>query len=247
MNLKTINPLWRIADTLTVQQAAALIAEVDPSAIRFNLNNSASLANENGQVGSDGVLWVQTAFEALTNAISVGTLPAKVVHESRAVTEEDCQVLIDMHQVNDFDDGIAIPSLEQLACEDERVVRSFFVKNEPSWAKSLVSRTDLLTWLKSNGFCSGFFFPADVGGPDYLDPNNPRYAPKLAAAVRAWQAVTDPGKRSPKQALEKWIREHAADLRLTDEDGNPVTQAVEDCSKVANWQLGGGAPKTPTL
>ena len=91
------------------------------------------------------------------------------------------------------------------------------------------------------------FFPADAGAPDYLDPNNPRYAPKLAAAVRAWQAVTDPGKKSPNQALEKWIREHAADFRLTDESGNPVTQAVEDCSKVANWQLGGGAPKTPTL
>jgi len=33
---------------------------------------------------------------------------------------------------------------------------------------------------------------------------------------------------------------------MTDEDGAPVNQAVEDVAKVANWQPGGGAPKTPT-
>ena len=33
---------------------------------------------------------------------------------------------------------------------------------------------------------------------------------------------------------------------LTDEEGNPINQAIEECSKVANWNPGGGAPKTPT-
>lgn len=80
---------------------------------------------------------------------------------------------------------------------------------------------------------------------NYLDPKNPRYAPKLAAAVRAWQAVTDPGGHHPKQALEKWVREHASEFGLLDDDGNPINQAVEDCGKVANWKPGGGAPKTP--
>ena len=67
----------------------------------------------------------------------------------------------------------------------------------------------------------------------------------LAAAVKAWQAVTDPKGKSPKQALDKWLREHAADFGLTDDEGNPVNQAIEDCSKIANWQPGGGAAKTP--
>ena len=79
----------------------------------------------------------------------------------------------------------------------------------------------------------------------HLDPKNPRYAPKLAAAVRAWQAVTDPGKVSPKKALTKWLREHAAEFGLSDDEGKPNETGIEEVAKVANWQPGGGAPKTP--
>lgn len=111
--------------------------------------------------------------------------------------------------------------------------------------KSTVQVPTLKEWLRERGFTSGFFFPSEGDVPDYLDPRNPRYAPKLAAAVRAWEAVTDPGTKSPKKALDKWLREHAAEFGLADDEGLPINQAVEDCSKVANWQPGGGAPKTP--
>nr|VFJ55972.1 MAG: hypothetical protein BECKFW1821B_GA0114236_102512 [Candidatus Kentron sp. FW] len=86
---------------------------------------------------------------------------------------------------------------------------------------------------------------AEAANTGYLDPNNPRYAPKLAAAVRAWQAVTNPGRRSPKKALEEWLREHAMEYDLIHPDGKPIELAIDDCAKIANWQLGGGAPKTP--
>jgi hypothetical protein len=48
----------------------------------------------------------------------------------------------------------------------------------------------------------------------FLDPKNPRYAPKLAAAVLAWEATGNEAStgKSPKQALLKWLREHAAEL-----------------------------------
>jgi hypothetical protein len=55
-----------------------------------------------------------------------------------------------------------------------------------------VSRVDvesLRAWLGNRGFKSGFFFPAETNTPNYLDSQHPRYAPKLAAAVRAWQEV----------------------------------------------------------
>lgn len=112
--------------------------------------------------------------------------------------------------------------------------------------RSTVERDSLVKWLTGRGVRDGFFFPAGiVEAPDFLDPLNPRYAPKLAAAVSAWQAVTDAGNKSPKQALEKWLREHASEFRLTDDEGNPVATAIEECSKVANWNAKGGAPKTP--
>lgn len=111
--------------------------------------------------------------------------------------------------------------------------------------KSSVDRDSLTEWLKNRGIRSGFFFPIAIEGPDYLDSKHPRYAPKLAAAVRAWQSVTDGGGKSPKQALLKWLREHAAEYGMTDEEGKPNETGIEEAAKLANWQPGGGAPKTP--
>jgi hypothetical protein len=110
---------------------------------------------------------------------------------------------------------------------------------------SRIEVESLKTWLIGRGFQHGFFFPNPVEAPGYLNPANPRYAPKLAAAVSAWQAVTDPVGRHPKQALAKWLREHAAEFDLSDDEGKPNETGIEEAAKVANWQPGGGAPKTP--
>jgi hypothetical protein len=119
-----------------------------------------------------------------------------------------------------------------------------FIVGTIDFYKSTISAESLKQWLKVKGFSSGFFFPEPITTMDFLDPSNSRYAPKLAASVRAWQAVTDAGKRSPKQALDKWLRENAADFGLTNDDGQPIELAIEECSKVANWNTKGGATKT---
>jgi hypothetical protein len=108
-----------------------------------------------------------------------------------------------------------------------------------------VSVGDVRAWLASRGFRTGFFFPNATDSPNFLDRGITRYAPKLAAAVLAWQAVTDPCGKHPKQALMKWLREHAAEFGLTDDEGKPNETGIEEVAKVANWQPGGGAPKTP--
>ena len=85
-------------------------------------------------------------------------------------------------------------------------------------------------------------------GEHLIDPNHPRDAPKLAASVHAWLATADKDAisgKSPKQALEKWLRENAPKYGLSDEDGNPNADGIEQCAKVANWKQKGGAPKTP--
>jgi len=111
--------------------------------------------------------------------------------------------------------------------------------------RSEIERESLIAWLVSRGIRRGFFVPDSTGAPDYLDKRNGRYAPKLAAAVHAWQTVTDPGGKHPKQALTKWLREHASEFGLSDDDGKPNETGIEEVAKVANWQPGGGAPKTP--
>lgn len=112
--------------------------------------------------------------------------------------------------------------------------------------ESRIDVASLKEWLAGRGFKTGFFFPLASGAPSYLDSVHPHYAPKLAAAVQAWQAVenTELGGKSPKQMLCKWLREHAAEFGLSDDDGKPNETGIEETAKVANWQPGGGAPKT---
>lgn len=79
--------------------------------------------------------------------------------------------------------------------------------------------------------------------PDYLDPVHPRYSYRLAAAVLAWEAVTEPGNRGVKNAIEAWLRDHAEDLKLMNRD-KPSSKAIADVATVVNWNVSGGAPKT---
>jgi hypothetical protein len=104
------------------------------------------------------------------------------------------------------------------------------------------------SFLSGRGLKTGFFFPEKPVAQDYLNPKHPRYAPKLAAAVFAWLATDGKSAtkgKSPKQALTKWLRENASEFGLTDDDGKPNETGIEEAAKVANWQLTGGAPKTP--
>lgn len=111
--------------------------------------------------------------------------------------------------------------------------------------RSSVSVDSVREYLASRGFDSGFFLTRTSTAPDYLDPKHPRYAPKLAAAVQAWMAVTNPNGKHPKQALTKWLREHASEFGLSDDEGKPNETGIEETAKVANWQPQGGASKTP--
>ncbi|RDH84318.1 MAG: hypothetical protein DIZ78_12300 [endosymbiont of Escarpia spicata] len=120
--------------------------------------------------------------------------------------------------------------------------------DEIDWQRTTILLEDIRAWLRDQEFQPEFFFPTETDKPDYLDPLHPRYAPKLAAAINAWLALEDSTHttgKSPKQALSKWLREHAADYKLSDEEGKPNETGIEECAKVANWQDKGGAPKTP--
>ena len=114
-------------------------------------------------------------------------------------------------------------------------------------AKSTVVVESLKKWLSEKGVRSDFFFPEGPTTPYYLDPSHDRYAPKLAAAVKAWEATEDPSLvegKTPKQALTMWLRENASEFGLADENGKPNESAIKEVAKVGNWRPEGGAPKT---
>ncbi len=227
-----IDDLWNLCEDFSVADTAALIAGYNPSMVERCANDT---------FFDRAFPRYHIALKALTNAINNSKLKAAVRFFAREYGYAD--------QMSDIEYSEAeyVQTFGSTAEEDEQLAadHSCFYKPFPDWRLSTVSRDDLVTWLSGRGVRTGFFFSDATDAPDYLDPKNPRYTPKLAAAVRAWQAVTDPGGKHPKQALEKWLREHAAEFGLTDDDGNPVTKAMDECSTVANWKPGGGAPKTP--
>jgi hypothetical protein len=118
-------------------------------------------------------------------------------------------------------DGQICPRYEYDFKGDHQVA----IKDSIDINESRVEVESLRRWLASRGLASGFFFPMGADAPGYLDPDNSHYAPKLAAAIAAWQAITsDPeltNGTSVKQAMLRWLRKHADQFGLTKDDGNP--------------------------
>ncbi|MDF1645325.1 MAG: hypothetical protein P1U80_14220 [Pseudomonadales bacterium] len=138
----------------------------------------------------------------------------------------------------------------QVVEEDEHDINGNFIGKVSGTLvleKSYVKVDSLRQWLSGRGVSTGFFFPAISVKQNYLDHNHPRYSAKLAAAISAWLSLEDTqlSRITPKQALEKWLRENASDFNLCDEDGKPNETGIIECAKVANWQTKGGAPRTP--
>ena len=116
------------------------------------------------------------------------------------------------------------------------------------WSSTRIAVQNITNWLNSKNYGSCFFTDGALGLPEFADPFSQFYAPKLAAGVAAWNEVTSKASllhnKTPKKALEKWLREHASEFGLTKEDGNPNNQGIEEICKIANWKPEGGA--TPT-
>lgn len=205
--------LWRLHDTLSINEAALLAVGVDPSS-SIGASCRARLSCERPE-GYDAM------SKGIGNALRNGTI-----------------------------NGIWNPIWQCDSYGNRREPIDDSMDNDDS----TVEVASLKAWLAGRDQRPVFFFPIEVATPvirieadipGYLDEKNPRYSRKLAAAVRAWEAVTDPGTKSAKQALEAWLRTHAAHFELVDTDGNPINAAMTECSTVANWNPGGGAPKTP--
>ena len=226
---------WRLCETLNIVQAAMLVTGEAP---RF------SEYVEQWDIDKRPV-----GYEAAKTAISNGLKNFETYCEKyRDLNWEQsgADYVVDNEEyrtslLRSSIEGELFPESEYDTNGNEIVV----IRGSLDLYRSTVNVDSLKRWLGYRGFKTGFFFPDPVETMDFLDAANPRYAPKLAAAVRAWQAVTDAGKKSPKQALDKWLREHAVDFKLTNDEGKPIETAIEECSKVANWNPKGGATKTP--
>lgn len=121
------------------------------------------------------------------------------------------------------------------------------------WENTTISRESLGAWLQSRHFPSPFFGVESEGKPAYLDRDHERYSPKLAAAVRAWEALEDEelwSGQSPKSGATQWLKSHYKELDLvtTDRETGKTQMnrtGIEQAAAVVNWRPQGGSPKTP--
>jgi ElaB/YqjD/DUF883 family membrane-anchored ribosome-binding protein len=78
----------------------------------------------------------------------------------------------------------------------------------------------------------------EAKAPQYLDSTHDHYSPRLAAAVRAWEAVSSGViNGTPKQALKKWLGQHASEFK------NLSAEEIDSGAYVANWKTTGGRAK----
>lgn len=186
-----ISDLWKLADTLSIVEAALLLVNVEPQGVSGYVEG---WEDEKKPIG------YLAARRAIVSAINNDRVDG---HVWRDYESED----IDYH-------------------------------------RSRVEVEDLIRWLYARDYRDGFFFRhLEVSGLN--DPKHPRYAPKLAAIVAAWNALEeDPEERgTPKQRLAIWLRLNASKYGLADENGLPRESVIEELAKVGNWSPGGGAPK----
>jgi len=115
------------------------------------------------------------------------------------------------------------------------------------WQDTHINVESLAAWLRAKNY-GDCFFTEENTLPGFANRSGQFYAPKLEAAVQAWIEVTGNPEllknKSPKQALDKWLREHALEYGLTLENGNPNNLGITEICKIANWRPEGGA--TPT-
>lgn len=207
--------LWRLCDELTIVQAALLMIDRDPSFESVHVESWQMPERPSGY---------EAAKTALISALRRGEI------KGRAEPFYDYDI-----------NGNRGPAYEDSI--------------DP--AGSTVDIASLLAWFERRGFQSAFFSKRDTQTPDYLDPDHPRYAPKLAAAVKVWLAMEDENPLRGKgtvAAMEQWLESRYRELGLFhDKDntkngtkaGDVNRSAISEAAKVANWQPGGGAPKTP--
>ena len=209
----SIDPLWHLADSMSAQDAASLIAGYDPNYIDVCRNDTSFQQNYPR---------LYPVERSLLCAIQSGKLEANIVGTGGSCRDR---------YVGDESEGCREPV------------------DKISLSGTVVKVDDLRQWLKGRGFKTGFFFPQAGDTPVFLDKTHKNYAPKLAAAIAAWEVVSAAPELTKgttvKKALLKWLRKNADRFGLTKDDGNPNEQGIEEIAKIANWDTKGGAPRTP--
>ena len=249
MPYEEISPLWKLHNHLTLNQAIALIAGYDPEDVYFPRRDYDEF--EPKDYDKQKYKEIGAATSLLNNAILERSLNATLRYEVHPYTYAETVGKAPKNRWRwTFKDW-----KEQTETVEDEAGVSISVRNFPSGDLSTIAREDLIDWLKKRGLNECYFFSEDnnpkaIYEPRYLNPKDSRYPVKLAAAIRAWEAMDDNklvAGRGVVIALTKWLTANAKQLRLLHEKdvsnrytkGSLNKTAIDEIAKVANWSGGG--------
>ncbi|MBT8420578.1 MAG: hypothetical protein KJO08_06915 [Gammaproteobacteria bacterium] len=174
-----IDPSWNLADPLTVQQAAALLAGVDPNYVYFNETPS-YFTNEHNWSESDGISLVKTTFSALTNAIDDRKLKANLRYDAEP------RYVAGIDYLNER----AYWEKEDVGVIEDREGNEYIVTTVPDWSKSTIDAEELRKWLSSKGHHTGFFFPDTTDTAPTTDAGSREALTSCEQELEQWKART---------------------------------------------------------
>ncbi|QBJ24006.1 hypothetical protein [Haematobacter massiliensis] len=253
---------WRLADELSVIDAAILITGNDPAEKKDDRDEHGYIIGESQRRNYEGY---EAVFKALRLAVLSNRLRATVALRARdEISIDDSynvmgeilprRTVVDANAdevVIKFDTLIRASGYQTSIFSNRSLATlhnatTLYVLKEPAWDETTILVDDLKAWLSSKGLAPAFFFPQ--GRPEgFRDSTHPRYSPKLACAVAAWEEVKKPKPNmSAKATVEEWVKANAVRFGMVGSDGVPASKAVSEVSAVVNWATGGGAVPTHT-
>ena len=154
-----IGRFWKTVDPITVMQAAALVAGLDPSTMKLS-EREALLYAKDGLTGA--VEDANSAFAAIRNAIETGKLKAKPAYRIRYAAINSAK-----------------PEAQPAYFYGDRDYK------DADWGKTTVAVADLRAWLERTDIRPAFFFP---GEPKNSPAINGATFAKLQAVLDAYPA-----------------------------------------------------------
>lgn len=259
---------WRIVDDLSVVDAAILITGNNPSNKEtvFDVEDGRVIFNPDGTEAKRQIIEYpnfEPVFKSLRNAILKNKLRATIAYQARTEipenhtfsamgepvyrtfsyedSENEIKVKYDgILRSQDFKTHLQLGSPFDVVKNSE----SIWIHREPDWTQSTVEVDDLKDWLGGKGFFPTFFFPKGASG-GFRDKQHPRYSPKLACAIAAWENIERAMKNmSVKESVASWVQTNGVNYGMADDSGVIPNKAVEQVATVVNWNTKGGANPT---
>ena len=182
-----IGQFWKTVDPLTVTQAGALVAGLDPSTMKLSERETLQYVKD-GLTGA--VEDANSAFAAIRSAIDTGKLKAKPAYlRNYAAFNSAKPEAQPAHFYRGFDGA--------------------------DWGKTTVAVADLRAWLEHAGLRPAFFFPSEMKNSPAI--KGATFAKLQAALDAYPAKYGDRERVKLNEDLREWLkREHACNQREAD-------------------------------